>query len=54
MPPAIQAIAQRPVTYYLSGSNADVVEPGSDDPDQAAEIEACVELSERLRTLRPA
>ena len=35
-------------------SNADVVEPGSDDPNQAAEIEACVELSERLRTLRPA
>ena len=35
-------------------SNSDVVEPGSDDPDTAAEIEACVELSQRLRTLRPA
>ena len=33
-------------------SNADVIQPGSDDPDQAAEIEACVDLSERLRALR--
>ena len=33
-------------------NNADVLGPGSDDPDQAAEIEACVELSERLRALR--
>lgn len=29
-------------------SNADVLEPGSDDPKQAAEIEACRELSEKL------
>jgi hypothetical protein len=35
-------------------SNADVVEPGSDDPAQAAEIEACVQLSDRLKALRPA
>jgi hypothetical protein len=35
-------------------SNADVIEPGSDDPEQAAEIEACAELSDRLRTLRSA
>ena len=35
-------------------SNADVIEPGSDDPAQAAEIEACVELSGRLRALRSA
>jgi hypothetical protein len=32
-------------------NNADVIEPGSDDPEQAAEIEACVELSDRLRAL---
>ena len=32
-------------------SNADIIEPGSDDPEQAAEIEACVELSDRLRAL---
>ena len=35
-------------------SNADVIEPGSDDPGQAAEIEACVQLSDRLRALRSA
>ena len=32
-------------------SNADIIQPGSDDPEQAAEIEACVELSDRLRAL---
>jgi hypothetical protein len=32
-------------------NNADVIDPGSDDPEQAAEIEACVELSDRLRAL---
>lgn len=35
-------------------NNADVVDPGSDDPEQAAQIEACVELSDRLRALRSA
>ena len=35
-------------------SNANVLEPGSDDPEHAAEIAACVELSDRLRTLRSA
>ena len=35
-------------------SNADVLEPGSDSPEQAAEIQACVELSDRLRSLRSA
>ena len=35
-------------------NNADVLEPGSDDPEQAAEIAACVELSDRLRALRSA
>ncbi|HVL68043.1 MAG TPA: hypothetical protein VM364_12335 [Vicinamibacterales bacterium] len=31
-------------------SNGDVLEPGSDDPKQAGEIEACWELAERLRS----
>ena len=35
-------------------NNADIVEPGSDDPEQASEIQDCVELSERLRALRSA
>ena len=35
-------------------SNAAVIEPGSDNPEQAAEIEASVELSERLMALRSA
>ncbi len=29
-------------------SNADVLEPGSDDPKQAEEIEACRELAQKL------
>lgn len=33
-------------------SNADVLEPGSDDPKQAAEIEACLELSDKLMAAR--
>ena len=33
-------------------SNADVIEPGSDDPEQAAEIEACLELSNKLKAAR--
>ena len=33
-------------------SNADVLEPGSDDPEQAAEIEACLELADKLRAAR--
>jgi hypothetical protein len=33
-------------------SNADVLEPGSDDPKVAAEIEACRELADRLITAR--
>ena len=34
-------------------SNADVLDPGSDDPTQASEIEACRELSEKLNAVRP-
>lgn len=30
-------------------NNGDVLEPGSDDAEQAAEIEACWDLTERLR-----
>ena len=33
-------------------NNADVLEPGSDDPDQAAEVAACSELVDRLTTQR--
>ena len=33
-------------------SNADVLDPGADDPTQAAEIEACRELSEKLGATR--
>jgi hypothetical protein len=33
-------------------SNADVIEPGSDDPEQAAEIEACLELAHKLKAAR--
>ena len=33
-------------------SNADVLEPGSDDPEQAAEIEACRELADKLNATR--
>ena len=33
-------------------SNADVLEPGSDDSEVAAEIEACRELADRMSTAR--
>ena len=33
-------------------SNADVLEPGSDDPEVAAEIEACRELADRMNAVR--
>ena len=33
-------------------SNADVLEPGSDDPDVATEIEACRELAARMNVAR--
>ena len=29
-------------------SNADVLDPGSDDPEQRSEIEACRQLAEKL------
>ena len=32
--------------------NADVLEPGADDPEQAAEIDACRELAEKLNETR--
>jgi hypothetical protein len=33
-------------------NDADVVEPGSDDPSQAAEIGACRELADKLQATR--
>ena len=33
-------------------NDADVVEPGSDDPNQAAEIGACRELADKLQATR--
>ena len=33
-------------------SNADVLEPGSDHPEQAAEIDACRELADKLNATR--
>jgi hypothetical protein len=33
-------------------SNADVLEPGSDDPEHAAEIDACRNLAEKLNATR--
>ena len=33
-------------------NNADVLEPGSDDPEVAAEIDACRELADRLTAER--
>jgi len=35
-----------------SRSNADVLEPGSDDPKQATEIDACRELADKLHESR--
>ena len=33
-------------------NDADVVEPGSDDPNQAAEIGSCRELADKLQATR--